>query len=105
MIPKPLRKFMYDLLDATDEGGVDWTEGASNDVYICSHKSYNLYLSYFFDQEDAIGYFTFRISGKKDASFVVSSHESDDYAFMNNLSSSIQINASKLGDIASEFFA
>lgn len=103
MIPKSLEKFMKDLLEATGNSKVRWAEGASREAYFCTRNGYNLHLSYWFDEDEVIGYYHFNITGKKSASFSVASHESD-YNFMNNLYSSVTVNAADLGEISEEFF-
>lgn len=103
MIPKPLEKFMFDLLEATDNSKVQWAEGASNEAYFCSRNGYNVHISYWLDQDEGVGFYNFNITGKKSASFSVSSHESD-FNFMQNLYSSVLVNAADLGEISTEFF-
>jgi hypothetical protein len=103
MIPRPLRQFMYDIHEATDNKSITWSEGASHDAFVCTRKSYNLHISYFFDADEGVSYYNFAITGAKSASFSVSSNESD-YKFMNDLHSSIQINAGDLDNIGSDFF-
>jgi hypothetical protein len=104
MIPKTLRKFIYQLQGATDDRAVQWQEGAS-DAFFCTHKGLDLHISYFFDMDEGVGYYSFRIIGKgKNAGFTVTSHEESDYADMNNLFSSITVNASKLDEDLKNFF-
>lgn len=105
MIPRPLRQFISDLLEATDEKSVQWHEGSSEASYYCAHKSYNLHVSYHFNYDEGTGAYHFRIAGKnQDASFSVADMERDDFYTMNNLWSSIQINASGLEGIGKDFF-
>ncbi|MFC3308077.1 hypothetical protein [Blastomonas aquatica] len=94
---------MRELHEATDAGNVSWSEGASQDSFICSRKSFNLHISLYFDPEEGVTYYNFSINGKKSASFSVSSLEND-FKFMNDFHSSIQINANGLDGIAKEFF-
>ena len=103
MIPKPLRQFLNDLLEATDDGRISWSEGATGDAYVCSRNGQNLHISYWYSQDESIGYFNFAISGMKHAAFSVSSEEAD-YRFMENLHASVQINANNLSDIGDSFF-
>jgi hypothetical protein len=103
MIPKPLRQFLYDLQAATDEGRVSWSEGASGDAFVCSRNGHNLHVSYWFNQDEGVSYYNFAITGAKHATFSVSSEEAD-YRFMENVYSSVQINAGKLADIGETFF-
>lgn len=103
MIPKPLRQFVYDLLDATDEKRISWSEGAATDAYLCSRNGQTLHISYWFNHDEGVGYYNFAITGAKNAAFSVSTEEND-FRFMENLHASIQVNASDLSDIGDSFF-
>lgn len=105
MIPKPLRQFVIDLIDATDKNVISWSEGVANGAFFCSRKSYTINISFFFDQDEGISYYNMTIGGDKSASFVVASYEHADYKVMSDLHSSVEINAGNLGSIGEDFFS
>lgn len=103
MIPAPLRKFLSDLQVATDDGSVTWSEGAGERAYVCSKNGLNLHISYYFNMDEGVSYYNFSITGQKSASFSVSSEEND-FRFMENFHSSVEVNANDLSDIGDTFF-
>lgn len=105
MIPKPLVGFLDQLFDATDEGKIEWAEGAGDNSYYCARNNFNIHISYWYDTDNEMGYYNMSITGgRKPANFAVTSHEHNDYIFMTNLHTSIQLNAAKIGDISDRFF-
>lgn len=104
MIPTPLKKFIFGLIEATDENKVRWNEGAPG-AYFCNNKNYKLYISYVSNIDTEQVYFSFIIdkSGKETRFFVESFEE--DFNTMSNLYSSIGVNANEIADIADEFFS
>jgi hypothetical protein len=104
MIPKPLKSFVDGLLAATDDGQLDWAEGAQRSYY-CNHKQYTLHLSYHFDVDAEQSVFNFTIKSKgKDAFFAVTGDEGD-YGTMKNLFASVEVSAAGFTDIANDFFS
>ena len=103
MIPAPLRNFLSDLQAATDDGHVTWSEGAGERAYICSKNGFNLHISYYFNMDEVVSYYNFSITGLKNAAFSVSSEEND-YRFMENFHSSVEVNANDLSEIGETFF-
>jgi hypothetical protein len=93
MIPKPLRPFMARLLDATNDGEIEWKEGA-DEAYFAIQKDANLHIRYLHDQDTGESAYNFRIvRGGADAFFTVLNEE-DDFYFMRNLYSAVSVNAS-----------
>lgn len=104
MIPKPLRGFIAKLNEATDNGEVDWSEGAP-DAYYCNHKTYQLHLSYRFDGDTGESAFNFQIKRtERDAFFSVTNDEPD-YNTMKNLYASVSLKAADFEDLESDFFS
>src|SRR5438132_612653 len=104
MIPKPLRGFIAKLHEATDDGEVDWSEGAP-EAYYCNHKAYQLHLSYRFDSDTGESAFNFQIKRTgQDAFFSVTSDEFD-YNTMKNLYASVSLKAAAFDDLESDFFS
>jgi hypothetical protein len=105
VIPAPLRKFVFDLIEATNEGKLVWKEGAS-DAFFCNHKTYSLHLNYHFNEDIEVGSYYMTIGqGGKDARFSVSDNEGlDDILTMRNLYQAVTLNASGLQDIGDDFF-
>lgn len=103
MIPKPLRPFMFRLLEATGNSDIDWKEGAE-EAYFATQKNADLHLRYIFDHDTGESGYTFRIMrGGGDAFFTVVNAE-DDYAFMRNLYSSVSVNAAGGDKIVNDLF-
>ncbi len=95
---------MGELLDATNKKNVSWSEVTIGDAYVCERNGYNLHMSYYFDQDEGVGFYNFKIYGKKNASFMVTGNEND-FSFMDGLYSSIQVNADGLDEISEDFFS
>jgi hypothetical protein len=95
---------MAELLGSTDAGNIEWAEGAQN-AYFCTRKGYNVHINYFFNEDSGASTFTFRIvKDGKVVQFLVDEEEESDYLFMRNLYASVGVSASKLGNIADDFF-
>ena len=105
MIPAPLRKFVFDLIGATNESIISWSEGAS-DTYFCNHKGYSLYLNYHFNEDIEYGaYFMTITQGGRDTRFSVSEIEgTEEILLMRNLYQAAMLSASGLEDIGKDFF-
>lgn len=103
MIPTPLRPFMGRLFEATNNGEINWKEGA-DDAYFAVQKNANLHIRYVFDHDTTESGYTFQISrAGDDAFFSVSSNEGD-YLIMRNLFSAISVNAAGGGKIVDDLF-
>jgi len=104
MIPVKLKEFIRGLREATENRDIEWKEGAS-DAYFCDHKGYALHLQFHFDGDAGEGTYFFRIRQKdKSSSFSVVDSE-DDFYIMNNLWSSVSVNAAGFDNIADDFFS
>lgn len=103
MIPTPLRPFMAQLLDATNDGRLRWKEGA-DEAYFATQKNADLHIRYVFDGDTGESGYTFRIvRGDGDAFLTVTNME-DDYSFMRNLYSAVSVNAAGGANIVDGLF-
>lgn len=103
MIPKAFKKFIYDLLSATDSHALSWNE-ADGSAYFCDHKNYTLHLTAHFDEERGQSSFFFRmVTEGKTTPFSVRDDE-EDYEAMRNLYEAVVANANNVEDDISKFF-
>ena len=103
MIPKPLRKFIEDLREASDNRDIEWQEGAP-DAYYCNHKNVTLHIAHYVNEDIGQGYFLFRMVSKGNTtSFSVTDNE-EDYQEISALYSSVMANAANVQEIIQGFF-
>lgn len=105
MIPGSLRPFFRQLVESTDSGEISWKEGAVPNSYFCTHKTYNLYFQYNFDDDKESASYTVRIQNGSKVAIVIVDEMEEDFSFMRNLYSSITVNAADLSGIADDFFS
>jgi hypothetical protein len=103
MIPKSLRPFISQLMEATNEADLNWREAAEG-AFFAIQKDANLHLRYHFDPDTLDTGYIFTISrGGKDAAFSVTADERD-YDTMRTLFEAVSLNAAGGADIVAGLF-
>jgi len=104
MIPPQLRSFVFQLIDATNSGAVQWTPGEWP-AFFCSHKDFTIHLASRPREYDETTLLLMRIESPDGslAFFEVSQYE-EDFVTMNALFDSVSVNASNMAQKLQNFF-
>lgn len=106
MIPKVFKKFIQELIDATNDKKIEW-EQEDADRYVAKTKKATITLYHLVDHNEELSYFYFyyrNVVDGKAAQFRVS-QENEDYKTMEKLANAAQISANRIEDDLKDFFS
>lgn len=103
MIPRAFRSFVHDLLNATNKGDLQWTEG-NVDAYFCSRRDATVHVSSHMDHDADKTYIRLLFSAAgRVTPFAVTRGETD-FPGMEGLYTSVVASANHVDEDLKQFF-